>query len=141
MYRERSSPHWGFVYKCTGMNDMKLLTSAFFLMLSIAAVWAQKAAVTPSAPGPAAGYSSVFPQAPLVTIRFDGNSEDIAKVTAPHTSTIFNHDGKAFDGFVRSTSSESYNDNVVDYAQFDKNRAEYKENVKSGKWRRFSNGE
>ena len=120
---------------------MKLLTSAFFLVLSIAAVRAQNAAVTPSPTGPAAGYFSVFPQAPLVTIRFDDKSEDIAKVTAPHTSTIFNHDGKAFNGFVRSTSSESYDDTLVDYARLDKNRAEYKKNVKSGKWHRFVNGE
>jgi hypothetical protein len=119
---------------------MKWLTSALSLMLSIAAVTAQNAG-TPLATVSAAGYFSVFPQAPLVTIRFDSKSEDIAKVTAPQTSTIFNHDGKAFDGFVHSTSPEFYNDNVVDYAQLDKNRAEYKKNVKSGKWRRFVNGE
>jgi len=120
---------------------MKLLTTALFLVLSIAAVQAQTATVNPPASGPPTGYLGVFPQAPLITIHFDGNSEDIAKVTVPLVSTRFNHDGKAFTSYVRSTSSESYYDNVVDYAQFNKNAAEYKKNVKSGKWRGFVNGE
>lgn len=125
---------------------MKLLTTALFLVLSIAAVRAQIATVNPPA-SPLAGlatmgYLAVFPQAPLITVRFDGNSADIAKVvTVPQSGTSYNHDGTAFKGYVRSTSSESYNDSVVDYAQFDRDVAEFKKNVKSGKWRGFINGE
>jgi hypothetical protein len=123
---------------------MKLLITASLIMLSIATGRAQNAAPgpTPASSIPLGGYFVVYPQAPIITVRFDGNSEDIAKVVAvPHASTIFNHDGKAFNTFVRSTPSESYHDNLVDYAQRDKNVAEYKKNVKSGKWIGFRNGE
>jgi hypothetical protein len=126
---------------------MKPLAIAFLLSLNIAAVQAQTAAVSPSTAvnptgtGPLGGYLVVFPQAPVTTVRFDGNSEDIAKVPAPHVSTAFNHDGTAFNSFVRSTPSESYNANVVEYDQHEKNVAEYQENVKSHKWTRFVNGE
>ena len=133
-----------------GINHMKLLTIAFLLVLSIGAVQAQTATANPpAAPAPppsavplVAGYLVVFPQVPLLTIHFDATSEDIAKaIVVPHAGTSFNHDGKAFSGYVRSTSSESYNDNVVDYAQFDKNVTEYEKNVKAGKWHGFVNGE
>jgi hypothetical protein len=122
---------------------MKLLTAASLLILSLAAVRAQNAPANPQTSAtPAGGYFVVYPQAPIITVRFDGNSEDIAKVLpAPHIGTGFNHDGSAFNTFVRSTSSESYHDNLVDYAQRDKNIAEYKKNVKSGKWIGFRNGE
>ena len=93
-------------------------------------------------PAIAGGYFVVYPQAPVTTIRFDGNSSDIAKVlAAPHVSTSINHDGTAFNSFVRSTSSESYHDNLVDYAQRDKDVSAYKKNVKLGKWKGFRNGE
>jgi hypothetical protein len=113
---------------------------------------------------PLGGYLVVYPQAPITTIRFDPSSSDIAKkedtkgtttvkVEASATAkrggafaisyggTSFNHDGTAFDGFVRPTSSESYNNNVVDSVQRDRNVSQYKKNVKSGKWRGFVNGE
>jgi hypothetical protein len=122
---------------------MKMLTTAFFFFLIIAAARAQTAAaISPVAAAPLGGYLVVFPQGPLTTIRFDGNSEDIAKVlSASRTNSSFNHDGKAFNSYVRSASSESYSANVVDYAQRDRNVAEYKNNVKSGKWIRFVNGQ
>jgi hypothetical protein len=121
---------------------MKLVVSVFLLMSSIAAVEAQTANVNLPAISPLGGYAVIYPQAPLVTIRFDGNSEDIAKViTASRPGPTFNHDGSAFKGYVRSTSSESYYANAVDYDQREKNVAEYKRNVKSGKWVRFVNGE
>ena len=123
---------------------MKFLITASLLMLSIAAVRAQNATPEPAAVLPAipGGYFVVFPQVPVITIRFDGNSSDIAKVlVAPHAVASLNHDGAAFNSFVRSTSSESYHDNLVDYAQRDKNVSEYKKNVNSRKWREFRNGE
>jgi hypothetical protein len=116
-------------------------------MLSIAAVRAQNVNSTAepavaAVPAIAGGYFVVYPQAPVTTIRFDGNSSDIAKILgAPRVSTSLNHDGAAFNTFVRSTSSESYHDNLVDYAQRDKNVSEYKKNIKSRKWRGFRNGE
>jgi hypothetical protein len=123
---------------------MKLLITASLIMLSIAAVRAQNANAEPVGVVPVivAGYFVVYPQAPVTTIRFDGNSSDIAKVLgAPHANTSLNHDGAAFNSFVRSTSSESYHDNLVDYAQREKNVSEYKKNVKSRKWGGFKNGE
>jgi hypothetical protein len=130
------------------LTHMKLLAIASLLLLSISAVRAQTAtgasstAVNPlAAAGPLGGYLVVFPQVPVTTVRFDGNSEDIAKVPASHVSTAFNHDGTAFNNFVRSTSSESYNANVVEHDHHEKNVAEYQKNVKSHKWSRFVNGE
>jgi hypothetical protein len=121
---------------------MKLLTTAFLIVLSVVALRAQTATTNPQPAASAAGYLAVFPQAPLIAIRFDGNSEDIAKVlAASRVGTGYNHDGTAFKGFVRSTSSESYNGNVVDYDQRNKNVVQYKKNVKSGKWIGFVNGE
>jgi hypothetical protein len=128
-------------------HHLKLLITASLLILSIAAVRAQTATADPApavaaVPAIAGGYFVVYPQAPVTTIRFDGNSNDIAKVLgAPHISISLNHDGAAFNSFVRSTSSESYHDNLVDYAQRDKDVSAYKKNVKSGKWRGFTNGE
>jgi hypothetical protein len=121
---------------------MKLLITGFLLILSIAAVQAQNATTNAILTAPLGGYLVVFPQTPVTTIRFDGNSEDIAKIiSGTHASTSFNHDGTAFKAYVRPTSSESYNANVVDYAQRDKDVAEYQKNVQSGKWTRFVNGE
>jgi hypothetical protein len=121
---------------------MKLVITGFLLVLSITALRAQNAAVNPAVPTvPPGGYLLVYPQAPLVTIRFDGNSEDIAKIVSPRPGTSFNHDGSAFKGYVRSATSESYNSNVADYAQRNKDIAEYQKNVQSGKWTRFVNGE
>jgi hypothetical protein len=121
---------------------MKLVITGFLFVLSITALRAQNAAMSPGTPAaPLGGYLVVFPQAPLVTTRFDGNSEDIAKILSPHPSTSFNHDGSAFKAYVRSTTSESYNSDVADYAQRDKEIAEYQKNVQSGKWTRFLNGE
>jgi hypothetical protein len=123
---------------------MKLFFVASLFLLNIAAVRAQNAPADPAAPVPviAGGYYVVYPQVPVTTIRFDGNSSDIAKVlAAPHAGTSLNHDGAAFNGFIRSTSSESYHDNLVDYAQRERNVSEYQKNVKSRKWRGFSNGE
>ena len=118
---------------------MKLLITPFLFLLSVAAVQAQTG---PATGIPLAGYFNFFPQPLILSIRFDGNSQDIAKVLpASHTSSVYNHDGAAFSGYVRSTSSESYNANVVDYVQCKKNVEEYKQNVKSGKWTRFVNGE
>jgi hypothetical protein len=124
-------------------NQMKLLLTASLFMLSLAALRAQSATGNPSVTSPPlGGYFVVYPQAPIITIRFDGNSDDIAKVSAaPHVGTSLNHDGSAFKSFVRSTSSESYQDNVVDFAQRDRNIAEYRKNVKAGKWIPFRNGE
>ena len=125
-----------------GTNYTKLLTTAFLIVLSVVALRAQTATTNPQPATAAAGYLAVFPQAPLIAIRFDGNSEDIAKVLAvSHAGTSYNHDGTAFKSFVRSTSSESYNGNVVDYDQRNKNVLQYKRNVKSGKWIGFANGE
>jgi hypothetical protein len=156
---------------------MKLLPTAFLIILSIISSRAQTAPGDASATGalpapasqlgaqlPLGGYLVVYPQAPITMIRFDPSSSDIAKkedakgigtvkVEASATAkrggafaisyggTSFNHDGTAFDGFVRPTSSESYNNNVVDSAQRDRNVSQYKKNVKSGKWRGFVNGE
>lgn len=123
---------------------MKLLITASLMMLSLAAVRAQNAAPnpTPVSATPVGGYFVVYPQAPIITVRFDGNSEDIAKVLpAARPSAGLNHDGSAFNTFVRTTSSESYHDNLVDYARRDKDVAEYQRNVKSGKWIPFKNGE
>jgi hypothetical protein len=121
---------------------MKLVITGFLFVLSITALRAQNAAVNPGTPtAPLGGYLVVYPQAPLVTVRFDGNSEDIAKVLSPHPSTSLNHDGMAFNGYVRSATSESYNSSRTDYAQRDKDIAEYRRNVQSGKWTRFRNGE
>lgn len=78
----------------------------------------------------------------MITVRFDGNSSDIAKKEPSTVNTsVFNHDGRAFVGYVRSTPSEAYDDNVVDYAQTSRDVAEYRKNIKSGKWREFRNGE
>jgi hypothetical protein len=124
---------------------VKLLIAASLLMLSLAATRAQNAIAEPAAvavPAIAGGYFVIYPQAPVTTIHFDGNSSDIAKILgAPRVSTSLNHDGAAFNSFVRSTSSESYHDNLVNYAQRDKNVSEYQKNVKSRKWRGFRNGE
>ena len=121
---------------------MKLLITGFLFVLSITALRAQNAAVNPAmSTGPLGGYLVVYPQAPLVTVRFDGNSEDIAKALSLHPATGFNHDGTAFRGYVRSATSESYSSNLADYAQRDKDIAEYQKNVQSGKWTRFVNGE
>jgi hypothetical protein len=122
---------------------MKLIITAFLIVLSVVALRAQTATTNPQqAATTAAGYLAVFPQAPLIVVRFDGNSEDIAKVlAASRVGTGYNHDGTAFKSFVRSTSSESYNGNVVDYDQRSKNVLQYKKNVKSGKWIGFVNGE
>jgi hypothetical protein len=135
-----------FYHKTNLKNHMNLnlLITASLLMLSLAAVRAQNAPVDPvvAVPVIAGGYFVVYPQAPITIIRFDGNSSDIAKVlAATHAGTGVNHDGSAFNSFVRSTSSESYHDNLVDYALRDKNVSEYKKNVKSGKWAGFKNGE
>jgi hypothetical protein len=120
---------------------MKLLITGFLLVLGISAVQAQNATTNAVLSAPLGGYLVVFPQTPVTTIRFDGNSEDIAKiVSAPHAGTSLNHDGTAFKGYVRSTSSESYNANVVDYAERENNVAEYQKNLQSGKWTRFVNG-
>jgi len=121
---------------------MRLVITGFLFVLSITALRAQNTAVNPGTPtAPTGGYLLVYPQAPLVTIRFDGNSEDIAKVLPLHPSIGFNHDGTAFKGYVRSATSESYNSNGADYAQRDRDIAEYQKNVQSGKWTRFVNGE
>ena len=121
---------------------MKLLFTGFFLILAFSAVQAQNATTNAVLSAPLGGYLVVFPQKPVTTIRFDGNSEDIAKiVSAPRAGTSLNHDGTAFKTFVRGTSSESYSANVVDYAQRENNIAEYQKNVRSGKWIRFVNGE
>jgi hypothetical protein len=121
---------------------MKLVITGFLFVLSITALRAQNVAVNPAtSTGPLGGYLIVYPQVPLITVRFDGNSEDIAKALSTHPSTSFNHDGTAFKGYVRAATSESYNSNVTDYAQRDKDIAEYQKNVQSGKWTRFVNGE
>jgi hypothetical protein len=74
---------------------MKLLITIFLIVLSVVALRAQTATTNPQqAATTAAGYLAVFPQAPLIAIRFDGNSEDIAKVlAASRVSTGYNHDG------------------------------------------------
>jgi hypothetical protein len=120
---------------------MKLLITAFLLVLSVAAVRAQNLTTNAVLTASLGGYLVVFPQIPVTTIRFDGNSEDIAKIVSAHASTSLNHDGTAFKAYVRPTSSESYNANVVDYAEREKNVAEYQKNVQAGKWTRFVNGE
>lgn len=134
---------------------MKLLSIAFLMMLSNAALHAQ--VVTPAASH--LGYAEetqliklasreaelkpIYAWArEIVTIRFDPASNDIAKKeNVAAVSVRYNHDGKAFLGFVRSTPSEAYYDNVVDYVQRERNVDQYKMNVKSGKWRGFVNGE
>ena len=65
----------------------------------------------------------------------------MAKGITSHPSTAFNHDGKAFNGFIRSTPSDVNNENATDSTDFDKVRDEYQRNLKSGKWRPFVNGE
>jgi hypothetical protein len=121
---------------------MKRVITGFLFVLSITALRAQNTPVNPGTPiAPLGGYFVVYPQAALVTVRFDGNSEDIAKILSPHPNTSFNHDGSAFKGYVRSATSESYNSNTTDYAQRDKDISEYQKNVQSGKWTRFLNGE
>ena len=133
---------------------MKLLIAAFSMVLSAVALHAQAVA-----PAGNMGYGDEVQLATvaaldaefkphfawargIVTVRYDPNSSDIAKKeTPPAPSPLFNHDGKAFAGFVRSTPSESYYNNVVDYDQRNVSVAEYKKNVKSGKWRGFVNGE
>ena len=130
------------LHQITGIIHMKLLITGFLLILSISAVQAQNATTNAILSAPLGGYLVVFPQTPFTTIRFDGNSEDIAKIiSVPRAGTRFNHDGTAFKDYVRPTSSESYNANVVDYGQRDKNVAEYQKNVHSGKWTRFANGD
>jgi hypothetical protein len=118
---------------------MKLITTAFLLVLSIAGVRAQTApapATTPASGIPLGGYYVVFPTVPSMAIHFDSSSSDIAKAFgAAHTaSTAYNHDGGAFKGFVRLRPSESSDDNAV-------NSSEYRKNVQSGKWTKFVNGE
>ncbi len=122
---------------------MKLVITGFLFVLGITALRAQNAAANPVVQtAPLAGYFVVFPQAPFTTIHFDGNSEDIAKVlSVPHAGTSFNHDGAACKGYIRSSTSESYNSNEADYAQRDRDIADYQKNVQSGKWTRFVNGE
>jgi hypothetical protein len=51
---------------------------------------------------------------------------------------VWNHDGQAFAGYVRSQSYDSSDDASAD-AQPD--LAQYHKNVKSGKWHEFKNGE
>jgi hypothetical protein len=128
---------------------MNLFIIALLCMLSVAGARGQNSTVNPPAAAasqaaltvPLGGYFVIYPQAPLITVHFDGASEDIAKAfSAPRVGANFNHDGAAFKGFVRSTSSESYNENVVDRAQGTLNVAQYKNNVKSGKWIGFANG-
>jgi hypothetical protein len=146
--------------KTNARKNMKLLITAFLIMLSSAALHAQEAAAAPAAAAPNhLGYAEetqliklasrdaalkpIYAWArEVVTIHFDPASSDIAKKeNAPAISSRYNHDGKAFVGFVRSTSSESYYDNVVDYRQSNKNAVDYKTNLKSGTWRGFVNGE
>lgn len=133
---------------------MKLLITAFLIVLTALALHAQAVA-----PAGNMGYGDEVQLATvasldaefklryawargIVTVRYDPNSSDIAKKENPPTiSPLFNHDGKAFAGFVRSTPSESYYDNVVDYARRNESVSEYKKNVQSGKWRGFANGE
>jgi hypothetical protein len=135
------------------VTNLKLLATASLIILSSAGLYAQ------TAPSSHVGYAEeaqliklasresefkpIYAWArEIVTVRFDPNSSDMAKKgNPPPASSLYNHDGKAFAGFVRSTPSESYYENVVNDAQRDENAAGYRRNVKSGKWRGFVNGE
>jgi len=111
---------------------MKLLTAAFLLALTSAAVRAQTAPA-PASVTPLGGYYVVFPTPPDTATHFDPNGTDMSKAFGAD-QTGYNHDGEAFKGFVRLRPSESSDDNAVD-------SSEYRKNVRSGKWTKIVNGE
>jgi hypothetical protein len=60
-----------------------------------------------------------------------------------HAVALFNHDGKAFDGL--TITGIEYDMNAVTYFQLPSDLAalqeEYRQNIRSGKWHKFVNGE
>src|ERR1700683_4679242 len=100
-YRDPSAQLTVPLYQLCRIIHMKLVITGFLFVLSITALRAQNVAVNPTiSTGPLGGYLVVYPQVPLITIRFDGNSEDIAKTISTHPSNGFNHDGTALKGYV-----------------------------------------
>jgi hypothetical protein len=76
----------------------------------------------------------------VVRIHFDPSKDVVDSSQGPQRTKDLNHDGKAFDAHIWTTH-ESYDDNVVNYAQNRANVALYKKNIKSGVWKKFVNGE
>jgi hypothetical protein len=75
----------------------------------------------------------------IVTIAFSAK-DVVNKDNGSHHSLGYNHDGKAFFGYVWP-SHESENENVVNYAKTRENISLYRRNTESGVWKKFANGE
>jgi hypothetical protein len=50
----------------------------------------------------------------------------------------WNHDGKAFENFVRPVNLDEH---LIDYGEREKNAEQYRTNLRSGKWKEFKNGD
>jgi hypothetical protein len=77
------------------------------------------------------------PKEPVYLTNVQLNPDYITYNTPVSKTPSYNHDGRAFANYIRS-SPNSYDDPQA-YAGPD--RGEYAKNVKSGKWRAFKNGE